>query len=149
MLIVRKPMKDFVGLENVDETIRKVKSNRQKTDLKLSEFIIKDNFEKGGKIDNNTVFIVLSKTKIEIKTKITDFKKINCVRIIPKLGYYVIEIIYTITDSAKLIDNKKYLSIDFENKIKEFLYEHLKVGHSSFNSSDFLWLNEIALRSDE
>jgi hypothetical protein len=55
-----------VALSVIDETIRKVKSNRQKTDLKLSEFIIKDNFEKGGgigKIDNNTVFIVLSKTK--------------------------------------------------------------------------------------
>ena len=27
MLIVRKPMKDFVGLENVDETIRKAIMN--------------------------------------------------------------------------------------------------------------------------
>ena len=64
------------------------------------------------KVFNKANKIKLSKTNIEFKTKITDFKQINCVRIIPKTGYYVIEVVYTIFDKEKLKDNSRYLSID-------------------------------------
>jgi putative transposase len=56
--------------------------------------------------------IKLSNSIIEFYTKITDFRLINCVRIIPKLGYYVIEVVYTIVDKPLLLDNNQYLSID-------------------------------------
>lgn len=56
--------------------------------------------------------IKLSKTNIEFNTKIEDFNDINCVRIIPKLGYFVIEIVYTIPDVILKPDNNRYLSID-------------------------------------
>ena len=56
--------------------------------------------------------IKLSQSNIEFKTKIDDFKIIDCVRIIPKIGYYVIEVVYTINDSPKLENNNKYMAID-------------------------------------
>jgi putative transposase len=56
--------------------------------------------------------IRLSKTNIEFKTKIVDFNLIDCVRISPKIGYYVIEVVYTIPDVAPLDDDKRYMGID-------------------------------------
>lgn len=56
--------------------------------------------------------IKLSQSNIEFKTNITNFKDINCVRIIPNIGYYTIEVIYTIKDEIKLENNNRYLSID-------------------------------------
>jgi putative transposase len=64
------------------------------------------------KIFNESNSIKLSKTNIEIPTKINDFNIIDCVRIVPRLGYYVIEIVYTIIKKSKLNDNNKYYSID-------------------------------------
>ena len=56
--------------------------------------------------------ILLSKTNIELYTKIREFKDINCVRIVPRLDHYVIEIVYTIPDTNKLDNNNRYMSID-------------------------------------
>ena len=56
--------------------------------------------------------IKLSKCDIEFKTKIKDFSIINCARIIPKSGYYVIEVVYTIKDTQIKENNNKYLTID-------------------------------------
>ena len=57
-------------------------------------------------------FIVLSGLPgIKIRTKVAN-KKINQVRIIPKVGRYVIEVIYTIPDVPKKQDNGKYAAID-------------------------------------
>ena len=56
--------------------------------------------------------IKLSNTNIEVFTRITDFKVINCVRLVPKLGYFILEIIYTIKDNDKLEDNGRYYAID-------------------------------------
>lgn len=56
--------------------------------------------------------IKLSQSIIEFKTKITDFKQINCIRIIPRLDYYVIEVIYTIPDAEIKQNNNRYMSID-------------------------------------
>lgn len=64
------------------------------------------------KIFKKTNKIKLSKIDIEFKTCIDSFDKINCVRIIPKKGYYVIEVVYTIDDIELKDDNKRYLAID-------------------------------------
>jgi len=56
--------------------------------------------------------IKLSQSNIEFKTKINDFNIIDCIRIVPKIGYYVIEIVYTIKEKGLLNDNNQYLSID-------------------------------------
>lgn len=64
------------------------------------------------KIFNKTHKISLSKTNIELSTKIVDFKDINCVRIIPRLDQYVIEIVYSIPDVKPLLDNNCYMGID-------------------------------------
>lgn len=56
--------------------------------------------------------IKLSKTNIEINTKINDFNVINCIRIVPRLGYFVIEVVYTISDITLKPDNNRYLSVD-------------------------------------
>ena len=62
-------------------------------------------FKKTGKIS-------LSKTNIEFNTKISDINQIDCIRIVPKNNQFVIEVIYTIPDTNKLDDNKRYASID-------------------------------------
>lgn len=56
--------------------------------------------------------VKLSKTNIELNTKITNFELINCVRVIPNNGYYTIEIIYTTPVKPMLEDNNMYLGID-------------------------------------
>ena len=56
--------------------------------------------------------IKLSQSNIDFKTKITDFSVIDCVRIVPKTGHYVIELVYTIEDTPILKDNNKYMAID-------------------------------------
>jgi len=58
-------------------------------------------------------FIVLSGLPgIKIKTKVFD-KKINQVRIIPRVGRYIIEVVYTVSDTPrKLLDNGIYAAID-------------------------------------
>ena len=57
-------------------------------------------------------FIVLSGLPgIKIRTKVAD-KKINQVRIIPRIGKYVIEVVYTVTDIDPKPDNGKYAAID-------------------------------------
>ena len=70
-----------------------------------NQAISKKVFKKSGKIK-------LSQSNIEFKTKIRDFNIINCVRIIPKLGYYVIEVVYTISNTELKSDNNNYGSID-------------------------------------
>lgn len=64
------------------------------------------------KVFKKTNKIFLSKTGIEFKTKITDFKDINCIRIVPRQGYYVIEVVYTVPYTEKLNNNNRYCSID-------------------------------------
>lgn len=70
-----------------------------------NQAISKKIFKKSNKIK-------LSLSNIEVKTKINNFNDINCVRIIPRNNYYVIEIIYTIPDKEKLMNNNIYASID-------------------------------------
>jgi putative transposase len=70
-----------------------------------NQAISKKVFKKNNKIS-------LSKTNIEFNTKIKDFNHINCVRLVPRLGYYVIEVVYTIADKEKKEDNSRYCAID-------------------------------------
>lgn len=56
--------------------------------------------------------IRLSKCGIEFYTKIEDFKSINCVRIVPQLERYTIEVVYTIPDVEQLKSNRTYAAID-------------------------------------
>ena len=56
--------------------------------------------------------IKLSGTDIEFYTRLNDFNSIDCVRIIPRLDQYVIEVCYTYTEKQQIRDNKKYGSID-------------------------------------
>ena len=50
-------------------------------------------------------------TSLRITTKV-DPATINQVRIIPKCGHYVVEIVYTVPDVAPLADNGRYAAID-------------------------------------
>jgi len=56
--------------------------------------------------------IKLSQCNVEFYTKIDDFKSINCVRIVPRLEQYVIEVVYTFPDTEPLKSNRIYASID-------------------------------------
>ena len=57
-------------------------------------------------------YIVLSGlSDFKIRTKI-DVKSINQVRIIPRCGRYVVEVIYTVPDVGRKSDNGNYASID-------------------------------------
>ena len=64
------------------------------------------------KIFQKSKKIKLSKTEIEFNTKIEKFEDINCIRITPRNGFYVIEVVYTVNDVDKLEDNKRYAGID-------------------------------------
>ena len=67
-------------------------------------------YQKGALSFKKEGFIKLSKTNIQIKNNI-DKKQIQMVRVVPKNGYYVIEIIYKIQIKDKQQD-LKYASID-------------------------------------
>lgn len=56
--------------------------------------------------------IKLSQSNIEFKTRISDFNQIDCIRLVPKIGYYVIEVVYTVPDTTKLTNNARYIAID-------------------------------------
>ena len=56
--------------------------------------------------------VKLSGCNIEVYTKIQDFADIACVRVVPKLNRYVIEIVYNVADTPKLRNNRTYASID-------------------------------------
>ena len=56
--------------------------------------------------------IKLSQCDIEFYTKIDDFNSINCVRIVPQLEQYTIEVVYTIPDVEPLKSKRTYAAID-------------------------------------
>ena len=57
-------------------------------------------------------FIVLSGLPdLKTKTEVAD-KKINQVRIIPRVGKYIIEVVYTVPNISMKLDNGKYAAID-------------------------------------
>jgi putative transposase len=62
-------------------------------------------FEASGKVK-------FSGINVEVKTKLTEFEQIDCARIIPKDGYYVIEVVHSEACADKLEDNERYIGID-------------------------------------
>lgn len=56
--------------------------------------------------------ILLSGTNIKFYTKIDNFESIDCVRIIPRLDSYIIEVCYTIEDTKPVRDVHRYAAID-------------------------------------
>ena len=76
-------------------------------------FIISYNYQAiSKKIFNKASKIKLSGTNIEFTTKLKDFESIDCVRIIPRLDQYIIEVCYTFNEKQQVRDNKRYGSID-------------------------------------
>lgn len=55
--------------------------------------------------------IVPSGTSIRIKSKVC-FSDLNCVRIVPSNGVYVVEVVYTVPDRRERADNGRYAAID-------------------------------------
>ena len=64
------------------------------------------------KVFNKSHKIKLSQCDIEFYTKINDFSQIACVRIVPKLDSYVIEVVYNVEDRPQLKSNRSYFAID-------------------------------------
>lgn len=70
-----------------------------------NQAISKREFTKNGKIK-------LSKFDITVKTKITDFSLIDCVRVVPHFGYYSVEVVYTVEPKPIKSDNMNFMAID-------------------------------------
>lgn len=64
------------------------------------------------KVYNKSHKIKLSQCNIEFYTKIDSFDKIACVRIVPCLDSYTIEVVYNIDDVKQLKSNRSYFYID-------------------------------------
>ena len=72
-------------------------------------FIVTYPIDAISKVGLRNGFVELSKTNIKIKT---DKQNIKQVRVVPKLNYYVIEIVYEQKERELLPDNGRYCSID-------------------------------------
>lgn len=76
-------------------------------------FIVSYNYQAiSKKVFKKAHKIKLSGTNIEFYTKLTEFELIDCVRIIPRLDQYIIEVCYTFNEKQQIRDNKRYGSID-------------------------------------
>ncbi len=64
------------------------------------------------KIFRKSGMVKFSGISLEVKTKLTEFEQIDCARIIPKDGYYVVEVVHSENCEDKLEDNERYLGID-------------------------------------
>lgn len=99
-----------------------LRSNKiENKNIRFPKFLHKEDGRYVATFNNQTISkkifdkshkIKLSKVNIEFYTKINDFKSINCVRIVPKIEQYVIEVIYTIEDVEKVKFNKNIAAID-------------------------------------
>ena len=82
-------------------------------DKEKGRFLVSYNYQAiSKKVFNKAHKIKLSGTNIEFYTKINDFDSIACVRIVPRLDHYVIEVIYSVEDVKLVRDNHRYASID-------------------------------------
>lgn len=93
----------------------------QNKNVKFPHYLHKTNGRYTATFNNQTISkkvfkkahkVKLSQCDIEFYTKIDDFSSINCVRIIPQLEQYTIEVVYTIADVEPLKSNRAYASID-------------------------------------
>lgn len=70
-----------------------------------NQAVSKKVFKAAGKIK-------LSQTAIEFPTRLKEFKEIDCVRIVPRSGFYVIEVVYSVPDVKTVADNGRYAAVD-------------------------------------
>lgn len=116
-ILVQKNIKSFFkGISDCKKHPEKYKSQPKFPKYLSKEngrFVTSYNYQAiSKKVFKHNHKIKLSGINIEFYTKIESFDLINCVRIIPQLGQYTIEVCYSIPDSVKLKNNKQYLSID-------------------------------------
>lgn len=88
---------------NVPHFLHKTKGRQ--VVLYTNQAISKKVFAKAHKVK-------LSQCNVEVPTKVSNFKDIACVRIVPKLDRYVIEVVYNIPDVEQRKSNRTYVSID-------------------------------------
>ena len=82
-------------------------------DTNDGRFVVSYNYQAiSKKVFKKSNKIKLSGTNIEFNTKITEFDSIACVRIVPRLDHYVIEVVYSTEDVKPIRDNHRYASID-------------------------------------
>lgn len=107
-LLVDQNFKSFFGLLKTSGSVAKIPKYLDKTSGRyLTKFpkqaLNKMPFKKRGEI-------ALSQTNISIKTQITDWNSIKEVRIVPRRGHYVIEVVYE--RQEKVATGKVIASID-------------------------------------
>lgn len=111
LMLVDKNFKSFFTLLN------KKKNNKYDKICKIPKYLPKSGkyvtiFE-GGSISNKNQnkfgYVKLSGCEIKLQTRKNN---INQIRIVPRNGYYVIEVIYTITEEKLKENNNRYCSID-------------------------------------
>lgn len=95
--------------KNVDHKVGKPHFLHKTKGRYLVEF---NNQAISKKIFNKSHKIKLSQCEIEFPTKINNWNSVKCVRIVPKLDRYCIEVIYSVEDVEKQKSNRRYLSID-------------------------------------
>jgi IS605 OrfB family transposase len=107
-------------------------------------FIISYNYQAiSKKVFKKVNKIKLSGTNIEFYTKITDFESIDCVRIIPRLDQYIIEVCYTFNEKKQIRDNKRYGSIDLGiNNIATFTSNIKDIQPLIFNGRPLKSINQ-------
>ena len=74
------------------------------------KYIVFPKSNKSSCKDKKTIYIPLEKVPHNSEYKRS--KRIDQIRVIPKTGYFKIEIIYTYDEAIPKLDNKRYLSID-------------------------------------
>ena len=105
-----KSMKDYGENTSKYKSCPKQPGFLHKTD---GRFMVSYNYQAiSKKVFKKVNKIKLSGTSIEFYTKLTDFSSIDCVRIIPRLDQYIIEVCYTYKEKNQVRDNKRYGSID-------------------------------------
>lgn len=97
----RKNPSKFEGPPKIPKYLKK---DGQYQIIYTNQAISKKYFDATGKIK-------LSQTSIEVETNVKDFNKICQVRILPKNGFYVAEVVYNVNE-PDLIQNCNYASID-------------------------------------
>ena len=101
-----------------------------------NQAISKKVFDKVGKIK-------LSQSNIEFETKIKNFKDINCIGIIPRNGYYVIQVTYTIPDVKLKEDNTRYIALDLGiNNLATLTSNTKEVNPLIFNGKPLKSINQ-------
>jgi len=105
-----KAIKDFSKNPSKYKGKPKLPSYLDKED---GRFLVSYNYQAiSKKIFQKSHKIKLSGTNIEFYTKLEDFDSIACVRIVPRLNHYVIEVVYSVEDAKQVRDNHRYAAID-------------------------------------